>query len=232
MKVITLKNLKEIEPYTNKMGFKFKIHTEKEIEELSYISSFEICSPKARTFNVSGIGYREVIDVTQIIITKKENRITKQSKLKIQDLDLDDLKRYNPLNPVHDKFFELALNDSTLYDGEAFYLSQLYPNNLSGIEKLSELAEQGEEYAMNVLEQYFRDHGCGWVNEWSDKLYLLRKAKSIVKKQGIEAYKEKEKKNQEAFIEKKQKEKELKAEKDRLYKELGFRVPLNLMKGK
>ena len=33
MKVITLKNLKEIEPYTNKMGFKFKIHTEKEIEE-------------------------------------------------------------------------------------------------------------------------------------------------------------------------------------------------------
>ena len=84
---------------------------------------------------------------------------------------------------------------------------------------------------MNVLEQYFRDHGCGWVNEWSNKLYLLRRAKNIVKKQGIEAYKEKEKKNQEAFIEKKQKEKELKAEKDRLYKELGFRVPLNLMKG-
>jgi predicted acyl esterase len=92
-------------------------------------------------------------------------------------------------------------------------LSQLYPNNLSGIKALTELAEQGDTGAMQSLSDYFKQKGEGCINEWTHKCKLQAEADRVVEKE-----RERERERIEKEREKRERERE-KRERERIEKE-------------
>ena len=69
---ITIDNLKDLKPFTNELGYKFYIYTKDGMQELPYISAYQICLPEAATFDIVGIGFRKINGATKIVITRKD----------------------------------------------------------------------------------------------------------------------------------------------------------------
>ena len=69
---ITIDNLKDLKPYINELGYKFYIYTKDGMQELPYISAYQICLPEASTFDIVAIGFRKINGATKIVITRKD----------------------------------------------------------------------------------------------------------------------------------------------------------------
>ena len=120
--------------------------------------------------------------------------------MSLQDLDLYELEQTwkmvckipstrNMRWIIPNIFFELSEKKKTLKTGEddidrrAKDLKTKHSCTIKGIQALSKLAEKGDTGAMRVLDNYFKQKGEDWINEWTHKCKLQAEADRVVERE-------------------------------------------------
>jgi len=133
-------------------------------------------------------------------------------------------------------FFELAEKKKTLKTGEndidrrAKNLKTKHSCTIKGIQALNKLAEKGDTGAMRVLDNYFKQKGEDWINEWTHKCKLQAEADRTVERERKEREREKERKEREREKERKERKRKERKKQQAQIEKYGCIMPKGLMK--